>query len=498
MHYWNLWWINQALVHEQVSIWYTTKLFFPYGISLYSHSLNPVNGIFGIALQSFLTLVQSYNALVILSFVLSGFSAFILNYYLTKNYTASLIAGFIFSFSSYRFAHARGHMELITTQWLPIFILYWLKFITKPNLKFAVISAIFLILNLFSTPYYFIYACITAAFLFLFNFKKNRGDYYHIKSLQAFGIFFLLLFLLGGNYIFSLKNKLAGQISLNYSPENYATDLLAPFIFGGLSRYALLTKSYWQLLPGNIVESNVYIGIVPLVIMFYIWHKRHNHKKDFPYVWYYLALFFFILSLGPVLHIWGKEIWSFLMPYTIFELLWYFLKIATPVRFMVMVFLAVSIICGYGFARLLSGSIINKIKVFCLLIVLLVEYLPQPLELSHLDTPQYVLALKKIPDNSGVIDTVVNPALRMYYQTIHEKPIQFGYLSRIPKNTLINSYPLQSALTDFDYRSLVNHYGFRYWVTPGFLPKKDYCPREIFNLDGVRIYDLTLINFTCL
>ena len=82
----------------------------------------------------FLTLMQTFNFIVVFSFVIGGFTAFLLAHHLTKAYGGSLIAGFLFTFSNYHFAHAEGHLNLVSLEWIPLFVLCWHVLLNKPRL----------------------------------------------------------------------------------------------------------------------------------------------------------------------------------------------------------------------------------------------------------------------------------------------------------------------------------------------------------------------------
>ncbi|MCI0528739.1 MAG: hypothetical protein L0Y56_14975, partial [Nitrospira sp.] len=131
---WNLWWVNKAVTQLHQSPWHTSYLHYPHGASLLGHTLNPLNGFLGIGLLKFLTLFEVYNVLVVFAFVVSGWTAFLLAYHFTHSYGSSLIAGYIFTFSNYHFAHAQGHLNLESLEWLPLFVLCWYKLMTKPGL----------------------------------------------------------------------------------------------------------------------------------------------------------------------------------------------------------------------------------------------------------------------------------------------------------------------------------------------------------------------------
>jgi hypothetical protein len=40
---------------------------------------------------------------------------------------AAFVAGAVFTFSSYRFVHVLGHLDLLSTQWLPFVVLFLLE-----------------------------------------------------------------------------------------------------------------------------------------------------------------------------------------------------------------------------------------------------------------------------------------------------------------------------------------------------------------------------------
>src|SRR4051812_24929523 len=61
--------------------------------------------------------VLSHNAQILLTFVLSGYGAWLLVRELTGSRAAGLVAGFAFAFSFYRMDHL-PHMTLLSTEWL--------------------------------------------------------------------------------------------------------------------------------------------------------------------------------------------------------------------------------------------------------------------------------------------------------------------------------------------------------------------------------------------
>jgi hypothetical protein len=169
-NYWNIWWVRKAILELHQSPYFTTYLHYPHGTTLIAHTLNPFNGLVALVLP-FLTLGQAYNVLVVFGFVAGGCTAFLLCREVTGAYWPSVVGGAIFTFSSYHFAHAQGHMNLVSLEWLPLFILFWRRFVRAPDsatgIKTGILSSLVLFLVLLCDFYYFFYSVVTAVLFYL-------------------------------------------------------------------------------------------------------------------------------------------------------------------------------------------------------------------------------------------------------------------------------------------------------------------------------------------
>src|SRR4030042_2933009 len=143
---WNVWWINKAVTELHQNPWNTTYLHFPHGTSLLGHTMNPFNGFLAIPLLRVFSFVRAFNICIIFAFVMGGLTAFWLAYYLSRSYSGALVAGFIFTFCSYHFAHAAGHMQLASLEWIPLFILAWYVLMTRPSIRVGIGAALALFL----------------------------------------------------------------------------------------------------------------------------------------------------------------------------------------------------------------------------------------------------------------------------------------------------------------------------------------------------------------
>ncbi len=75
---WNLWWLKFSLVDRQLNPFLSQWMFYPIGINLAFYTLTILNGLLSIPLQVAWGLVPASNLVLLSSFVLSGFGAYLL------------------------------------------------------------------------------------------------------------------------------------------------------------------------------------------------------------------------------------------------------------------------------------------------------------------------------------------------------------------------------------------------------------------------------------
>ena len=80
----------------------------------------------------------------------------------------------------------------------------------------------------------------------------------------------------------------------------------------------------------------------------------------------------------------------------------------------------------------------------------------------------------------------------MYYQTIHEKPMAFGYVSRVPASTDAKDQTLSALVDAGQYKDLCRRYGIRYLLAK---PDRDVLGvdpsiRLLYDKEDLRVYDL--------
>lgn len=495
-NYWNLWWMHRSIVEMHAPFWKTPYLHYPIGTSLLGHTLNPFNGLMAIPLIPFLGLLPAYNFIVVFSFVMGGVTAFWLARHLTRAYWPSILGGAIFTFSAYHFAHAEGHMQLVSLEWLPLFALLWYLAVTRPRPLFGIGAALALFAVLLCDYYYAFFSALLGILVVIWQALRLRRPLFFLSPpyLAPFAAFAALALATSGPVVISLlllarSDPLTGA---HGALEN-SLDLLAPFIPGGHWRFAELTRGYWSRLPGFIHESSVYLGWSVIGLIGYVWARRGRAPLAGARLWFAALALFLVLGLGPVLNVWGSPVGPYALPYAWLEALLPPLALSgVPVRMMAMVTLAASVIAAAGFKMLLSGPGWGRLAAVLLVAVLTIEYLPRPLPASTLSTPPYVAALAAQKDDKGVLDTVANQTMVLYYQTVHQKPIALGYIARIPKSVADVDFQIRELYDRRDYAKLRREFGIRYVVTqPGFEVSAPGLPVRLLH-DGpdARVWDL--------
>ena len=474
MNVWNIWWINTAVTQPSInpSIWHTSMLHWPFGTTLLGQTLNPFNGLLAVPLLRVMSLVQAHNVIILFSFVMSGITAYWLSYYLTKSFWGSIIAGYIFTFSSYHFAHYYGHLNLISMEWIPLFVLCWYILITRPSIMMSLASALTLWLVLLCDYYYFFYCVLTGGLIVLWHVFTKKDIWFFAKSEHRtpLSVFILSTSILTGPVIFPLIYLTRIDPFLDaHNPVTFSLDLLALFIPGETWRFGQLTEFYWSKLPIGLSEASVYLGSAVIILLIYLWIKRRDVKfsgESEINLWYFLISFFFLLALGPALQIGGKIVYDLLMPYTLLEKIIPFLKLSgVPIRMVVMIFLSASVLSA------MAITVIQKLSrgrtfIILILVLLFVETLPKSLPATPTTFPNYVTALSDLPNDGGVLDNAASTKyLQLYYQTQHRKPLIFGYVARTPSSVVEKEKDINRAINRDEYVRLWNEYQVRYIVT---------------------------------
>ncbi len=515
---WNLWWTRKALTEMHVSPWSTSFLHYPHGTTLLAHTLNLFNGYLGILLAPFLSLVQVVNTIIVFAFVASGVTAFWLCYYLTRSWAGSFVGGYLFTFCQYHFAHAQGHMNLVSLEFFPLFVLCWYVLLERPGVLIAVSAALALYATALCDYYYLLYGVLIAVLLAAGQAARHKSAFVLLtpRMLRALSVFVALtLATTGATLVFPLLWYQRGDPFLGaHGAGGGGLDLLALVIPGGHWRWAFLTEPFWSRLPGNIHETSAGVGLAVLFVVALAWRMRGQLGFAGVRLWCIVFGVFALLAIGPNLMVWGREIvlprpLRLFIPYRLLERLFPPLQMSgMPVRMMIVALLGAAVLFAMLTAHLLGRDAAaggpatarrlrrSALAAF-LFAAMALEHAPSPLPETSPATPAYVNVLARTrpdvePEANGVIDLVADRTRTLYYQTRHEKPLAFGYISRVPRSVDEKDRQIKRLLTAGRFDVLRRQWGFRYLVLPAAgTPPRVPAARLIHQDRDARLFELT-------
>ncbi len=305
--------------------------------------------------------VAGYNLLFFVSFILSGFGAYLLAFYFTKNKPASLIAGIIFAFSPFHIHNSLStNVGTMHQEWLPFFALYLFKFFEDLRLKDFSAAGLFLLMIAFTEHQLLAFTAIFILFFLLYKVISQPQIYLRLKLWLYVGASVLVLSVL---FFFMFRSlfSIAGS-SHNYldaglkSAVKYSNDSLSIFVtppfhsfwpkaFQGLRvQFERKSSSNFSVFAGYTVLLLSLFGIA-----FSKWAKKRKLATKGIFFWLAVAIGFYVLSFGPYLHYKGLLDPPVKMPYyLIYQYLPFYKNIRTVGRLFVYSMLGFSLLAAWG------------------------------------------------------------------------------------------------------------------------------------------------------
>lgn len=357
-----LWWFRTALTHGQWPL-FDPNSYAPFGFDLGQGEPTLVNTLPGVIFGTLTNDVVSYNLLILLSFVVSGVGAYLLVRELTANRGAALLASVVFAFAPYHMAQIAGHLQLAGIGWIALSFYFLERSLKTRTIKNGALLGLMLSLTALSAWYYAYMVglglALYAIVRLLMEQRKQADDTTkppkladYVKPLLATAAVFLLL---GGvAAIPSLRLWAQGDLthSAKAADEHSASplDYIIPNQLQPVWGEPFMRAHAQQ----NIIESNLYLGIVAVAIIAVGWISRRKAKLASvraSAAWVTLMLVAIILSLGLTLHgPEGQVQFSFgalpLPGQLLFDWLPFYSSMRAYARFGVLVALAIAVLVG--------------------------------------------------------------------------------------------------------------------------------------------------------
>src|SRR5215471_1409121 len=264
---WNTWYSQKLLPFHLRGFYFTRSIRYPEGATLIYQSFSYSNLLLIYVIRSLFGLSSSINALVglnnvmiLLSFFLSALGAFYLAKYITSNFVASLIAGFIFAFSPFHIAHSQHHMHVATEQYIPWFVLFFLKY-TKEKTSLQLFGAvIFFVLGALSSIYYLVYNLFFIGVYYIYSVCVEKRVFIKDLSARSSAIVICGMVILAPLLIPMVIKGVTNPLVYYPGQNVYVADLFGFVVFHPYHLLASYVARINNRFSGNAWEMSVYLG----------------------------------------------------------------------------------------------------------------------------------------------------------------------------------------------------------------------------------------------
>jgi hypothetical protein len=441
-------------------------------------------------------------------------------------YIAAFLGGVVFAFTPYTLDALKGQPEVLSLQWMPLYAEMWMRATVgdgrwtpgvrdRGRWKFGLLAGGFLALAAYSSLYYAVYLVVFSVALVLYRLVigiRYRSPWLVAKDMaRSAAVALVVTLVLALPLAVGLvRDHNDPRLAVTADPEHrltHSADLLS-FI---APPHDHLLFGTWQNSPGvNEPALHDYVGLgyvalaLALLGAFAMWRRPSTR------FWAGLMALSLLLAMGPVLQV-GRNNTGITLPFAMFEGLPGMDAIAKPERFVVLARLCMGVLAGWGVVWLVQnawrvGARANKPdaggssahfarpgKRVGILVVLLVVGLLVELPIH----PRFMETVADLPFYQAYTGLAGQPAgglmelpfatqqseitgRRMLLQTVHDKPIMAGYLSRKYDSPIIDSCGA--------------FWGF---ISPLDVPREDIAaplvvnkPLDVLNFYGVRYISL--------
>lgn len=421
---WNLVWLRRSLWQGR-NPFFTEALWHPDGTTLVFQTFDLPDLVPAALLVGPLHPWTVYNLVVLWTFVASGLAMYALSRGLGASRPASFLAGCAFTFSTYHFAHALGHLHILAMQWVPLYVLAFVRALETRSWRWAAAGGGLLVLASLSSWYYLAGAFVVSLPLFLLHLvRRPRRTLLQAgpRLLVLCGVYLALIAPLGWAMV---TERAAEPISGAHEARRYSADLesfAVPNAAQALGQ-RIGRHTRWS---GNAAENGTYLGWMLLALVGAgLWLNAPRVRA-----WGLVALFGLVLSLGPALRVGGAVVTGDVLPYAWAEQWFPLLSfMGVPVRFAFAATLALAAALAPSLDALASR--LGWWVVAPLAVVAIAEHAPHAFVTSSYPTPPPVAAWADEPESFAVLDAT-RDSRHLWHQTVHGKPMLGGYLTRTP------------------------------------------------------------------
>ena len=452
---WRMWWAGFS-VDNNLDFHHTQYLFQPVGTEVSGNLAQFTTGI-GAILHSILGSTLTWNVIWLSGFVFGGYGAFLLAEHFTKNPFASIIAGIIFTFSTYHIVHSNFHIGLSMIVWVPLFVLILFKILEKNSKVLVVLGSLFFFLASITHLYFLMFLLMfSSVFFIVFILKqKNVSNKNFIKSFSLIlGIGIIASLIMFSPVLSSESDYEKRTLDEHIKYSGGLASFFMPTIFHSTQ----IHTDHWLMLEifnvfneeprmGS-TEGFLYLGY-PVIFLSILALK---FRFKFTWFWVLVGIGSAILSLGPELKMVYNLTGIWLPGRILFDYVPQWEEFRAAGRFILITHLSMAILSAYAINGIMKSKYFSK-KILILIVIVIAGIII--FDSSTNPYPTYTQPISKIyeeikndNDDFVILESPIgsrttneyssHPTVN-YFQTIHEKPIIGGYESRASASSLKQS-----------------------------------------------------------
>jgi hypothetical protein len=435
---WNLWNFNESVTHGR-DPFFAPHIYYPLGARLAKHTYSP--GFWPVAFVSSLVVREralyplvAYHLCLWLSFALALASGYLLLRRLGASALAAGVPALLFAFSPFARWHTPHLQQLSAVFWLPLVLWVGLGAIARPTAARLLLVAFTLAFGVYlSEASVFLWTALALVAVLALLARATRQDLQAITrafSARTYAAATLVFLLTLGPFLVAWARD-SGQAPRAQQSYNWSGNLVGFFL-----PHSATTTLYGDKLDSlsaperrGVGGQEVFLGY-PL-LLFALW-GAFSRRSGWLLIVTGLTAAFFVLSLGPALIV-GEQTLGWPLPYAWLMKIPPFHFGRAPVRNTVFVLLGCSLLASQGIGaleRLLRRT--GRVAAFAVKVGVVVwavfeVYVPRR------PVPRYAppAVLADLPAGPTVnVPLSVFDAYGVFLQTMHQRPIVTGFVSR--------------------------------------------------------------------
>jgi hypothetical protein len=428
-NYWNFWWWKKCLFELGRSPYHTEYLFHPTGAAMVFYTHSPLNMLASMPVNLALGYAAAYNFCILAAMTFSGWTAYLLVKEIAGDSFGAFLGGLAFAFFPHRMDQTIEHLNLQSTQFMPLAALFLLRLCRRGGAGSVVgLSAAFACNALVSWHLGILLSLVLAPLAIVEIARSSREKRKLFRDLAMAASLGAVLTLPAS---LPLIRGLGGEGYFQKPQIQQGIDPLFLFlpsphhpIWGGLTdRIYAQRQTYFN--SGFLC----YLGVAPVALAALALVRRRSGAAT----WGGLFLGAMVLAAGAELTLGGRALDGPLLPFAILERIPGLRLMRVANRFTIVAGLALAVLAGLGWSAMRARS--NR-KFLALSLLILIDYLWVPYPLQRVEHPAFYARLAASSDRRAVLHVPFNSTPEtvhnMLAQTAHDRPIAGGYLSTTP------------------------------------------------------------------